>query len=76
MFTKKDREIANEKAKVKNRNKFIEYQENKIAKLESKLEEIKSITSMNNYGKPEVYLRKINELVRDYPSKTNSKIRI
>lgn len=63
MFTKKDRQIANEKAKVKNRDKLIKRYEDKIAKLEATLTNIKAITSMNDYGQPQVYLRKINELI-------------
>lgn len=64
MFTKKDRQIANEKAKVKNRDKLIGRQEEKITNLETALRIIKSMTEMNNYGQPKVYLRKINELAK------------
>ena len=64
MFTKKDRQIANEKAKVKNRDKFIKYQEDKIAKSETALRRIIIMTEINDYGQPKVYLRKINELAK------------
>ena len=38
--------------------------EEKIAKLEAKLVNIKALASMNKYNYPEVFLRKINELAR------------
>ncbi len=64
MFTKKDRKIANQKAMIDNRNKFIAKQEDKITTLETALRTIISTTEMNRYGYPEVYLRKINELAK------------
>ena len=63
-MTKKDRKIANQKVMIQNRDKLIEYQTNKIAKTESILRQVSVIASSNNYGNPEAYLRKINELVR------------
>ena len=65
MMTKKDREIANQKVKIANRDKFINYQTDKIAKLEATIRQISTIVSSNNYGNPEAYLRKINELIRN-----------
>lgn len=64
MFTKKDRKIANQNTMIDNRNKFIAKQEEKITNLETALRTIKSMTEMNNYNYPEVYLRKINELAQ------------
>ena len=64
MITRKDRKIANQKVMIDNRDKLIKYQEEKIAKLEAKLLNIKAMTEMNNYSYPEVFLRKINELAR------------
>lgn len=64
MMTKKDREIANQKVKIANRDKFINYQTNKIARLEATIRQISTIASNNSYGHAEVYLRKILELVR------------
>ena len=69
MFRRKDRKIANLEAMVKNRDKIIKYQENKIVKLETTLSRIKIIADSNNCGNPEVYIRKIKELVYDYQSK-------
>lgn len=64
MFTKKDRRIANQTVMIKNRDKLIKGQEEKIAKLEATLRAVRAMASMNNYNHPEIYLRKINELVR------------
>ena len=63
MFTKKDRQIANQTVMIKNRDKLIKGQEEKIAKLEATLRAVRAMASMNNYNHPEVYLRKIKELV-------------
>ena len=64
MFTKKDRKIANQKVMIKNRDKLIKGQEEKIAKLEATIMQVRVMASMNNYNHPEIYLRKIKELVR------------
>ena len=63
-MTKKDRKIANQKTMINNRDKLIEYQKNKIVKLETIIRQINIIASSNHYGNPEAFLRKINELVR------------
>lgn len=62
MFTKKDRRIANQAVMIKNRDKLIKGQEEKIAKLEATIMQVRVMASMNNYNHPEVYLRKIKEL--------------
>lgn len=64
MFTKKDRQIANQKVMIKNRDKLIEKQSQRIANLEATIMQVRAMASMNNYNHPEIYLRKINELVR------------
>ena len=64
MFTKKDRRIANQTVMIKNRDKLIKGQEEKITNLETALRIIKLMTEMNDYGQPKVYLRKINELAK------------
>lgn len=64
MFTKKDRRIANQKIMIKNRDKLIEKQSQRIANLEATIMQVRAMASMNNYNHPEIYLRKINELVR------------
>ena len=64
MFTKKDRRIANQAVMIKNRDKLIKGQEEKIAKLEATIMQVRAMASMNNYNHPEIYLRKIKELVR------------
>ena len=64
MLKNKDRKIANQKIMISNRDKLIKYQEEKIEKLEAKIMQIRVISGMNKYNHPEIYLRKINELVR------------
>ena len=69
MFTKKDRKIANQNARIENRDILIERQQEKITKLEKTLREIKIIASSNLNGTDgTLYLGKIKELVRDYQS--------
>lgn len=62
MFTKKDRRIANQAVMIKNRDKLIKGQTEKIAELEATIMQVRAMASMNNYNHPEVYLRKIKEL--------------
>lgn len=64
MFSQKDRRIANQAVMIRNRNELIKRQEEKIAKLEATIMQVRVISSMNKYNHPEIYLRKINELVR------------
>ena len=72
MLTKKGRKIANLEAKVKNRDNLIEYLEDELINSEKIISQIRVIANSNNYGKPEVYLRTIKELVRPQIT-TNSK---
>ena len=62
-MTQKDRKIANQKQMIENRDKLLKYQTEKVAKLEAIIRQVSAIASSNNYEHPEVYLRKINELV-------------
>lgn len=64
MFSQKDRRIANQEVMIRNRDKLIKRQEEKIAELEATIMQVRVISSMNKYNHPEIYLRKINELVR------------
>lgn len=64
MFSQKDRRIANQAVMIRNRDKLIKRQEEKIAELEATIMQVRVISSMNKYNHPEIYLRKINELVR------------
>ena len=64
MFTKKDRRIANQEVMIKNRDKLIEYYKDKTEKLEAVIKEVKDLTEENNYNRPEIYLKRIKELVR------------
>lgn len=63
MLKNKDRKIANQKIMISNRDKLIKYQEEKIEKLEAKIMQIRVISGMNKYNHPEIYLRRINEIV-------------
>lgn len=64
MFSQKDRRIANQAVMIRNRNELIKRQEEKIAELETTIMQVRVISNMNKYNHPEIYLRKINELVR------------
>ena len=64
MFSQKDRRIANQAVMIRNRNELIKRQEEKIAELEATIMQVRVISNMNKYNHPEIYLRKINELVR------------
>lgn len=68
MMTQKNRRLANQEVMIKRRNEIIKHQTNKIVELETILSEIKVFASMNKYNHPEIYLRKIKELVDDYQS--------
>lgn len=64
MFSQKDGRIANQAVMIRNRDKLIKRQEEKIAELEATIMQVRVMSSMNKYNHPEIYLRKINELVR------------
>lgn len=64
MFSQKDRRIANQAVMIRNRNELIKRQEEKIVELEATIMQVRVMSSMNKYNHPEIYLRKINELVR------------
>lgn len=64
MFNQKDGRIANQAVMIRNRDKLIKRQEEKIAELEATIMQVRVMSSMNKYNHPEIYLRKINELVR------------
>lgn len=82
MFTKKDRKLANEKARVKNRDIIISdmqkqaevlYEEKKNLSIENEelkdlMNNIYNLASINQYGNANVILSKIKELVSDYQS--------
>jgi len=66
MITKKDRKIANQEVMIKNRDKLLKYQTEKVAKLEAILRQVSVIASNNKYGNERAYLANINELVRPF----------
>ena len=63
-MTQKDRKIANQEAMIKNRDKLLKYQTERVAKLEATIRQISTIASSNKYGNERAYLSKINDLVR------------
>lgn len=65
-MNRKDRKIANQKVMIQNRDKLIDYQVKRISKLEAIIRQINVLASSNKYGNEKAYLRKINELVRQY----------
>ena len=62
------RSLANAERQVSDRNRVIEYQENKIKKLKDNLTVLEAYITSNNYGNAELRLEKLKELVRDYQS--------
>ena len=64
MFTKKDRRIANQEVKIKNRDKLMEYYKDKTEKLGAVSKGGKDLTEENNYNRPEIYLKRIKKLVK------------
>ena len=49
-MTQKDRKIANQEVMIKNRDKLLKYQTEKVAKLEATIRQISAIASSNKYG--------------------------
>lgn len=70
MMTKKDRAIANEKAKVKNRDKLIKNIQEEKEKLKNErlqlikiLATVEYLATSNVYGNEKIRLNKIKEIV-------------
>lgn len=78
MFTKKDRQIANQKAMIENRNKLIKdlqeqkdyYKEMSIQQraendfLRDILTRVESLVTQNTYDNEKVILRKVKEVIQ------------
>ena len=60
--------LANAEDKIVQRDHFIHKETVKHQRRSELVEQITRIVYSNNYGKPEVYLEKIRELVHDYQS--------
>lgn len=87
-MTKKDRKIANQKAMIENRDKFIkdlkserDMQKNSNKDLRNESEELRLVISKvatlaftHLVGREKEALDKIKELVRDYQSTTSSNL--
>ncbi len=65
------RNLADAENRISQRNKIIEYQEEKIKtlkKLKDKLTVLEAYITSNNYGNAEVRLKALKKLVTDYQS--------
>ena len=62
------RSLALAEDQISNRNKVIEYQQEKINKLENKVVDYEYYITSNNYSNAEVRLKALKKLVTDYQS--------
>lgn len=62
------RSLANAEKQITERNRLIEYQSNKIKKLEEKINKYEKFITSNNYGNAELRLQALKKLVTDYQS--------
>ena len=58
------RSLADAEQRITQRNKVIEYQEDKSKKLNHKLTVLEAFINSNDYGNPTLRLQKLKELVR------------
>ena len=58
------RSLANAERQIEDRNKVIEYQEEKYKKLKNKLTVLEAYINSNDYGNPTIRLQKLKELAR------------
>lgn len=65
--------LANAEIQIAERNKLIEITVEENREIKELVKEIKKLTTSNRYGRPDVILNKIKELIRDYQSETSSK---
>lgn len=68
LLTASRKALANAEDKIVQRDHFIHKETVKHQRKSELVEQITRIVYSNNYGKPEVYLEKIRELVHDYQS--------
>lgn len=60
--------LLNAEMQITERNKLLEYQENKIKKQQERIKHYEDFISSNNYSNAETRLNKLKELVSDYQS--------
>lgn len=61
--------LANAEIQISERNKLIEITVEENRELKELVKEIKRLTTSNRYGRPDVILNKVKELVHDYQSR-------
>ena len=60
--------LKNAERQIEDRNKVIEYQEEKYKKLKNKLTLLEAYINSNDYGNPTLRLQKLKELVHENQS--------
>ena len=61
--------LANAEIQIAERNKLIEITVEENRELKELVKEIKRLATSNRYGRPDVILNKVKELVHDYQSR-------
>ena len=61
--------LAEAEVKIAERNKLIKETIEENRELKELVKEIKRLTTSNRYGRPDVILNKVKELVHDYQSR-------
>lgn len=61
--------LADAEAKIEERNKLIKTTREENRELKELVKEIKRLATSNRYGRPDVILNKVKELVHDYQSR-------
>lgn len=61
--------LADAEVKIEERNKLIKTTREENRELKELVKEIKRLTTSNRYGRPDVILNKVKELVHDYQSR-------
>lgn len=68
LLTASRKALANAEDKIVQRDRFIHKETVKHQKQSELVEQITRILYSNNYGRPDIYLNKLKELVHDYQS--------
>ena len=68
LLTASRKALANAEDKIVQRDHFIHKETVKHQKQSELVEQITRILYSNNYGRPDIYLNKLKELVHDYQS--------
>lgn len=61
--------LADAEVKIEERNKLIKTTREENRELKELVKEIKRLATSNRYGRPDVILNKVKELVHDYQSR-------